>query len=135
MGESDVVVVPSRHDFDEGLPNTLCEALASRTPTIISDHPAFASRLQSGENCLVFPAADPVSLADRISLLSVDSALFARLSQQSPAALNSLYFGMNWYDLVSSFLEDLENRTGWVEANSLAKLEKRCGLERQASRI
>jgi len=134
MVESDVVVVPSHHDYDEGLPNTLCEALASRTPTIVSDHPAFANRLQSGENCLVFPAADPVSLADRISLLSVDSALFGHLSEQSFAALNSLYIGMNWCDLVSAFLGDLENRTGWVEANSLAKLEKGRGFQRQAPR-
>jgi glycosyltransferase involved in cell wall biosynthesis len=122
MSESDIVIVPSRHDYAEGLPNTVYEALASRTPTIVSDHPAFASRLQSGENCLIFRAADASSLADRIATLLKDAALFARLSSQSAAAHDSLYIGMGWTDLVSAFLDDPQNRTGWVEANSLALL-------------
>ena len=69
MIENDIVIVPSRHDYAEGLPNAIYEALASRTPLIISDHPAFANRLQSGENCLIFRAADASSLADRITTL------------------------------------------------------------------
>jgi glycosyltransferase involved in cell wall biosynthesis len=32
MRNSDAVVVPSRHDYSEGLPNTIFEALASRSP-------------------------------------------------------------------------------------------------------
>ena len=103
MIENDIIVVPSRHDYAEGLPNTIYEALASRTPLVISDHPAFRNRLQSGENCLVFRAADPVSLADRITTLLRDATVFARLSAQSAAALYSLFVGMNWTD-VSTFL-------------------------------
>ena len=122
MMESDIVVVPSRHDYAEGLPNTIYEALAARTPIVVSDHPAFANRLRSGENCLIFRAADVSSLADRITTLLTDTALFARLSEQSVAAHNSLYVGMDWTDLVSTFLDDTRNRTGWVEANSLARL-------------
>ena len=125
MIESDIVVVPSRHDYAEGLPNTLYEALASRTPTVVSDHPAFANRLRNGEDCLIFRAANPSSLADRIATLLTDTALFAQLSDRSAAAHNSLYFGMNWIDLVSSFLDDPHNRTGWVYANSLERLQGR----------
>jgi len=125
MIESDIIVVPSRHQCAEGLPNTIYEALASRTPLVISDHPAFANRLQSGENCLIFRAADASSLADRITTLLTDAALFARLSARSAAALKSLYVGMHWTDLVSTFLDDPQNRTGWVEANSLARLDGR----------
>jgi glycosyltransferase involved in cell wall biosynthesis len=122
MAESDIVVVPSRHDYAEGLPNTIYEGLASRTPIVVSDHPAFANRLQSGENSLVFRAGDPTSLADRIAMLLADSDLFAGLSKRSAAALESLYFGIDWTDLVSTFLDDPQNRTGWVQANSLARL-------------
>jgi glycosyltransferase involved in cell wall biosynthesis len=125
MIKNDIIVVPSRHDYAEGLPNTIYEALASRTPLVISDHPAFVNRLQSGENCLVFRAADPESLADRITTLLRDANVFARLSARSTAALNSLFVGMNWTDLVSTFLADPRNLTGWVQANSLARLEER----------
>jgi glycosyltransferase involved in cell wall biosynthesis len=37
MRESDAVLVPSRHDYPEGLPNTIFEAFASRSPLIASD--------------------------------------------------------------------------------------------------
>ena len=121
---SDIVVIPSRHEYAEGLPNTLYEALASRTPTIVSDHPAFASRLRNGENCLIFRAADAASLADRIAALVRDNVTYARLSERSAAAHNSLYFGMDWSALISNFLDDPQNRTGWVEANSLARLRR-----------
>jgi glycosyltransferase involved in cell wall biosynthesis len=123
MVENDIIVVPSRHDYAEGLPNTIYEALASRTPLVISDHPAFANRLQSGDECLVFHAADASSLADQITTLLTDTPLFARLSARSAAALDSLSVGMNWTDLISTFLADPHNRTGWVQANSLERLE------------
>jgi glycosyltransferase involved in cell wall biosynthesis len=120
MVVNDIIVVPSRHEYSEGLPNTIYEALASRTPLIISDHPAFASRLRDHENCLIFRAAHPSSLADQIAILLADVPLFGRLSANSADAHNALYFGIEWTDLVSAFLNDPGNRTGWVEANSLA---------------
>ncbi len=106
----------------KGLPNTIYEALAARTPLIISDHPAFASRLQDGENCLSFRAADAEALADSLQRLIGDPSLYEKLSSRSAAAHDSLYFGMQWADLVSVFLRDPYNKTGWVEENSLAKL-------------
>jgi glycosyltransferase involved in cell wall biosynthesis len=124
MVKSDLVIVPSRHDYAEGLPNTIYEALASRTPLIISDHPAFAKRLQDRNDCMIFRAADASSLADRIATLLSDTALFALLSERSAAALDSLYVGLDWIDLVANFLDDPHNRAGWVEANSLARALK-----------
>ena len=47
---------------------------------------------------------------------------FARLSEQSQIAHNSLYLGIEWTELVSTFLDDPLNRKGWVERNSLARL-------------
>jgi glycosyltransferase involved in cell wall biosynthesis len=125
MIESDIVVVPSRHDYPEGLPNTIYEALASRTPLIISDHPSFATRLKSGEDCLIFRAADPSSLAEQVTALLTDIELFRRVSTRAAEAHDSLYIGIDWTRLVSLFLSDPHNRTGWVEANSLARMEGR----------
>jgi glycosyltransferase involved in cell wall biosynthesis len=124
MVESDIVVVPSRHSYAEGLPNTIYEGLASRTPIVVSDHPAFANRLRNGENCLIFRGGHSASLADGIATLLTAPGLFARLSERSAAAHESLYVGMTWTDLVTTFLKDANNRTGWVEANCLTRLER-----------
>lgn len=121
MRANDLVVVPSRHSYAEGLPNTLCEGLASRTPVIVSDHPAFASRLRHGSDALVFQAASAPALADAIQSLVLDPALYAKLSVNSETAYQSLFFGIEWASLISLFLSDPTNRTGWVAEHSLER--------------
>ncbi|MEX5730254.1 glycosyltransferase involved in cell wall biosynthesis [Rhodovulum iodosum] len=125
MRAADLVVVPSRHDYAEGLPNTIYEALASRSPLVISDHPAFAGRLRDGADCLVFRAASPDALADRVAHLMQSPDLYRALSEQSAAAHERLYIGLEWLDLVSTFLRDPGNETGWVARNALARLTGR----------
>jgi glycosyltransferase involved in cell wall biosynthesis len=122
MRRHDFVVVPSRPDYAEGLPNTIYEALASRSVLAISDHPAFAGRLVADRDCLVFPAADPVALAACLKSAIEDRELYRTISANSSAAHDRLYVGMEWTELVSAFFDDAENRTGWVEKNSLEAL-------------
>ncbi|MEM6974629.1 MAG: glycosyltransferase family 4 protein [Pseudomonadota bacterium] len=121
MASHDIVLVPSRHDYAEGLPNTIYEALASRSALIISDHPAFAGRLRDGQDCLVFRAADPTSLASTVRRIVEEPSLYGALSAQAPGALRSLTVGMSWIDLITHFLDDPDDRTNWVLANSLAQ--------------
>lgn len=122
MRIADAVVVPSRHDYAEGLPNTIYEALASRTPLIISDHPAFSGRVVDRRNCLIFRAADPLSLADALAVLAKDDDLYCRLSEGAAAAHEGLYIGLAWIDLVKTFIADPANRTGWVARNALDRV-------------
>jgi glycosyltransferase involved in cell wall biosynthesis len=124
MAAADMVVVPSHHAYPEGLPNTIYEALAARAPLVISDHPAFAGRLKDGEACLVFAAGQPQALADRLAALVQDAPLWTRLSQGAPAAHDGLYVGMEWTRLVETFLDDPQDRAGWVARNSLAVLDR-----------
>lgn len=124
MRAADAVLVPSRHDYAEGLPNTLCEALAARGVLVMSDHPAFAGRLRDGEDCLIFRAADPADLARVLTRLAGDPALARHLSQGADRALEKLYYGILWIDLIRLFLEDPANRTGWVARNSLARMRQ-----------
>jgi glycosyltransferase involved in cell wall biosynthesis len=126
MREHDLVVVPSRHDYPEGLPNTIFEALASRTPLIVSDHPAFRGRLQHGTSAMVFKAGAPGALAEAIGVLMHDPAVYKRLSLNSGEALRHLYVGMEWGEVLAAFLRDPGNQSGWVEANSLAVVRSRC---------
>ena len=122
MAAHDMVIVPSRHSYPEGLPNVIYEALASRSPLILSDHPAFRGRLTPGTHCLEFTASDPQALAQAITRITTDQSLFSQLSNTSEAGLEGLYIGMEWNDLVTQFLDDPQNQTGWVTANSLRQL-------------
>lgn len=118
----DAVVVPSRHSYAEGLPNTIYEALASRSPLIISDHPAFAGRLEVGLECLMFSAGNPVDLAAKILDLVRSPSLYGRLSYNSAEAHEKLYVGIEWQQLIGKFLNDPSNAEKWVQECSLLTL-------------
>ena len=122
MRGADLVLVPSRHEYAEGLPNTLCEALAARTPVVISDHPAFASRLQKDRDCLMFRAADPEHLAAEIARLMQDERLQISLSERAPVALASLSYGWSWFSLIEQYVDDPADASGWVVEHCMERL-------------
>jgi glycosyltransferase involved in cell wall biosynthesis len=125
MRAHDVILVPTRHAYPEGLPNTLREALAVRTPLIASDHPAFAGRLVPDRDCLIFRAADPAALAAAVHRLAETPTLYNRLSAHAAAALNRLPYGLYWDELWRHFIETPDPAADWVQQNSLAALEAR----------
>jgi glycosyltransferase involved in cell wall biosynthesis len=127
MRQSDAVVVPSRHDYAEGLPNTIFEALASRSPLIASDHPAYVERLRPSFDSLRFKAGDPRSLATQVHRLIHEPGLYARLSHESAIALSRLYVGIEWRDLIARFVEDPRCHGDWVKGYTLAALLGRRG--------
>ncbi|MBI1173631.1 glycosyltransferase [bacterium] len=122
MRKADIVLVPSRHDYAEGMPNTIYEALAARSALVLSDHPAFAGRLRPAEDCMIFRAADPEDLAAQIAKLMRDPDLLLTLSQNAAAAHEALYFGIEWFTLMDLFLDDPSDKTGWVSRHSLRTL-------------
>jgi glycosyltransferase involved in cell wall biosynthesis len=120
MAQSDFVVVPSRHNYPEGLPNVIYEALAARSVLVVSDHPAFVGRLLDGQTCLMFRAGAPEELAVRIATACSDPDLRRHLSEAAGPAHDELYVGLEWTELMQTFLDDPEDRTGWVKANALS---------------
>lgn len=124
MARHDCVIVPSRHSYHEGLPNTIYEALASRSVLLISDHPAFAGRLEDGLNALVFKAAQPLALADCIRRAMADAELCAQLSHNAEPAHSALYIGMEWTALIEAFLVGPSENPEWVCCNNLTKINK-----------
>ncbi len=125
MRAHDAILVPSQHQYPEGLPNTLREALASRTPLVASDHPAFAGRLVPDRDCLFFRGSDPAALAQTIHRLMQTPGLYEKLSANAAAALQRLPYGLYWDDLWQHFLEAPDQNASWVKENSLAALEAR----------
>jgi glycosyltransferase involved in cell wall biosynthesis len=119
MRASDVVVVPTQHEYAEGFPKTILEALAARTPLVVSNHPAFVNRLRAEQDALVFRAGDPQDLAEQLCRLSMDGSLGARLTQNAPETLRRLHQGTEWAELLRCFVDDPGDRTGWVRQRSL----------------
>lgn len=75
----DVVVVPSV--WYENSPNTILEALAYRTPVIVSDLGGMAELVEEGVNGLRFAPGDAVALAARLRQLLDEPALLPRLQR------------------------------------------------------
>lgn len=72
LSDSDIFCLPSHV---EGLPNSMIEAMAVGLPVIITPVGSVPDVITDGENGLLTPLYDSVSLAHRIELLVVDQAL------------------------------------------------------------
>ena len=119
MRDADVVIIPSRHEYPEGLPLTIYEALAARSPIIASDHPMFRGALVHEESALTFPAGDAGALASAIRRLSGDRALYSKLSSNSSEAWQMLQLPVSWGDLVERWLSDTDADKDWLSAHRL----------------
>lgn len=86
LRQATLACVPSRPEWQEGGSLILTEALAARTPAIISNQPMFARTFQDGEGLRLFQATAPASLADAVQAATGDPAEYARLSVGTAAA-------------------------------------------------
>jgi hypothetical protein len=121
MRQASAVLVPSRHAFPEGLPLTLFEAIAARTPVIASDHPMFAGHAVDRQTAMVFPAGRPRVLADSIVALLSDPALYARLSAAAPRAWASMQVPARWGEVIDHWVA---GDRAWLTAHSLSMMQK-----------
>lgn len=120
MREADFVIIPSRHEYPEGFPMTIYEALCSRTPIIASDHPMFQNKLQDGTNALIFPAANAVALAACIEKLLSNPELYERLSLASFDAWKKLQIPVKWADMINRWLDNSPGNRQWLFEHRLS---------------
>jgi glycosyltransferase involved in cell wall biosynthesis len=106
MRSADCVVIPSRHEYPEGLPLTIYEALSARTPIIASDHPMFKGALVDEQSALIFRAGDVAGLAAAIRRLREQPDLYAMLSANSEEAWQALQLPVSWGELLEKWLAD-----------------------------
>lgn len=97
--------VPSRPIFSEGMPMTLTEALASRTPVIASDHPVFVPAFKDGEGLVFFKAEDDQALAAAILKATASPEAYLELSKGTAAAFARVECPTSF----ASLLEDWRN--------------------------
>jgi glycosyltransferase involved in cell wall biosynthesis len=119
MRAADAVVIPSRHEYPEGLPLTIYEALASRTPIIASDHPMFRGALEDGVSALTFPAGDFEALAATITLLRTNADTYTRLSVNSEQTWHALQLPVTWGCFVTKWLSNESDDREWLASHRL----------------
>ncbi|WP_197064943.1 glycosyltransferase [Leptolyngbya sp. KIOST-1] len=108
MRWADIVVVPSWHDYPEGLPLTIYEALTVRTPLVISDHPMFLNHFELGKEVLMFPQKNAGALANCIKTLLTDAEAYATLSTHSLEAWSRLQLPVKWHDMLGQWVRNGE---------------------------
>ena len=75
-----VLIVPS---FSEGQPWVILEAMSAGVPVVASDTGAIAETVRNGAAGFVVPAGDSAMLADRITSLLRDDAVWKRMSAEA----------------------------------------------------
>lgn len=119
MHESDVVVVPSRHDYPEGFPLVIHHALCAQTPLVVSDHPMFRLYLKHQTNAMVFAAQDVTDMANQVASLLSDAHLYRRLSEASHATWYQMRLPVKWADVINQWLLEDKTSNRWFTEHSL----------------
>ena len=120
MRASDVVLIPSRTSFPEGLPLVLEHSLCARTPAVVSAHPAFAGWLQHRTDSMLFPPGDTAALAACVRELLDDPALYERISSAAPATWGRLQAPLLWHELIEAWLAGTPESLSRLRARSAA---------------
>ena len=114
MGDSDLVLIPSRHEYPEGINYTIYEALQSRTPIVTSDHPMFLGNLEDRVSAMIFPERNPNALAECIEQLMSSPELYYKLSQASYETWQRLQVPVKWGDLIKRWLNNSPEDQQWL---------------------
>lgn len=114
MRKVDLVLIPSRHEYPEGFPMTIYEALCSRTPIVASDHPMFRNSLKHEINAMIFPAGNFTALSSCIEKLLSDPALYLSLSVASHDTWNQLQIPLKWAEVIQCWLSDSHENQQWL---------------------
>ena len=120
MRSADLVLVPSRHDYPEGFPMTIFEALCARTPIVASDHPMFLQKLQHQQNAMLFPAGNATAMATQITAILNDPALYYAISTATQATWQNLQLPVKWADLVNRWVDQSPKSQNWLAQYTLA---------------
>jgi glycosyltransferase involved in cell wall biosynthesis len=124
MRAHDLVVVPSRHESPEGLPMTIYEALCSRTPLLVSDHPMFERALRGAPGVAWFRAKSPGSLAERVTDVLSNPSRFFALSEGAEPAWESIQVALTYFELLDLWLSGTPHAWSKLAAHTLTNRER-----------
>jgi glycosyltransferase involved in cell wall biosynthesis len=121
MNIGDVVVVASRHEYPEGMPQTIYEGLVSRSPVVVSDHPMFSGRIVPPQNGMIFRAADPHSLYRTVHDLVHDTALYEQLSRDADLNARNFHGPLKWDQVIDRWLSGTDEDHAWLGQYALSR--------------
>lgn len=104
MNAADIVVVPSRHEYPEGLPMTIMESLMVHTPVIVSDHPMFVGRVGTKGGVVFFRQKEPEDLVYQLQKLVSDFNLYERTCIATTAEWHALELKFKWGNMIDEWL-------------------------------
>lgn len=122
--EADVAVFPSLY---EPFGMVALEAMAARTPVVVSDVGGLSEIVQHGENGLKFYTGSPESLADNVLRLLGEADFAARLAERAYRDLPRFY---SWEEIARMTLRVYEEVKGEYEAQSRRKNSWLTGINR-----
>lgn len=105
MRAHNAVIVCTRAGYGEGLPGTIYQALAARTPLVLSDHPVFVDYFSQDEDAVFARESDPRSLADAIISLLENKERYERLSVKSAAVFERICHPTHWVEFVRRWID------------------------------
>lgn len=117
--EHDLAVVPSRHEYSEGMPKTINEALCARTPLILSDHPVFTRSITDGVGAVMFAGGDSSDLALKIQQVLSDPARYHQLSLDAEKAFARCECPAKWGDVIRHWIHNTDDDRTWLARHTL----------------
>lgn len=100
-----VSIVPSRHIYPEGLPMTIYEALATRTPLVLSNHPMFRSFFSNTPAAQMVEEKSPDAIAASIKSLLSDEAQYTAASEATGALWHKVRVDVTWGTLIERWID------------------------------
>ncbi len=135
MRQADLVIAPTHHAYPAGFPWMTYQALRSRTPFIVSDHPMFRSVLDHQGSAMLFPAGNATALAGCIREVLSSPALYLKLSTAASEAWDRLQIPVKWSTLIRHWLANSPEDRHWLYEHRLGSGRYVCDwTHRQAVR-
>ncbi len=103
LSSLNVLVHPSY--ANEGVPQTVLQAMALEKPVVASDLPPLREVVRDGETGLTFPVKDPGAIADAVLRVLNDNELSKRLSEEARRLVVARYSMTSMLDRIEKLYE------------------------------
>lgn len=106
LKQATLAFAPSWSAYPEGLPMTIYEALATRTPLVLSNHPMFLRFFADAEAARLAPENNPAALADAAESFLKAPEVYAAASRATAGLWNVVRCDLVWGQLIETWLAD-----------------------------
>jgi glycosyltransferase involved in cell wall biosynthesis len=117
---ADIALIPSWYEYAEGVPGTIYEAFAARTPVICTDHPGFKDVVGKGGAAILVPEKSPRKIADAIKRVMTDPNTYESMSIATRNAWELLCCPLRREELMEYWLANSTEADAFLAKFSLA---------------